>query len=68
MCQMVEVPASENALLDLLISNDTELITDVEVKDTLGNIDYRVITFAVNYRTGRHRKHKSTEFKTSQLY
>lgn len=29
MCQMVKGPTRDNALLELLISNDTELITDV---------------------------------------
>lgn len=47
--QMVKTPTRKNALLDLFISNNTEVITDVQVREKLGNSD-GVITFALGYR------------------
>lgn len=44
------VEASTNALPNLLITNKTELIMDMEVRDILGNRGHRVNRFAINYR------------------
>lgn len=41
MCQFVDAPTRNNALLNLLITNNIDLI----IRDNLGNRDHRVITF-----------------------
>lgn len=48
--KMVKSPTRYNALLGLLITNNTELIGDMEVWDNLGSSDHRLIMHAINYQ------------------
>lgn len=50
--QIVEAPTRKNTQLDLIKSNNTELITDVQIRDSLDNSDHGVITFEISYRRG----------------
>lgn len=58
MCQLVDAPTRNKALLDWLITSNTELIVYVEVRENLGNSDHRVIMLTVNY--GKRRRKGST--------
>lgn len=49
MCKLVYAPTRKNALLDLLITNNTDLTADMEIRDNLGNSDPRVVTFRENH-------------------
>lgn len=72
--QMVETPAKKNALLDLLILKNTEVITDCQVSEKLGNSD-GLITFcprlqereACGYNTNSKFKKKLTPISCSVL-
>lgn len=62
MCQLVDTPTRNKALLDLLITNNAELFADMEVrvfndggKSNLGNHNHRVIMFTVNHKKRRHK-------------
>lgn len=46
--QLVEALTRTNALLDLVISNNTELISDMEITENLGTSEHKVITFEVS--------------------
>lgn len=64
MCQFTYTPTRNKALIDLLITNNTELIGDVEVRDNLQNIDHGAIMFAVNHRKRRQEgKTRTLHFK-----
>lgn len=50
----------DNVLLGILITNNIELIADVEMMGNLGNSDYRLITNAINYRKVRQKGRSRT--------
>lgn len=67
-CQLVEAPTRNNALLYLLITNKTDLITDVEVRYILVESDHNIIVFKINHR--KRRQEGSTRtlyFKSSTI-
>lgn len=43
LCQLLDILTSNNAQLDLLITNNIDMITDVEMRDNLENSDHRII-------------------------
>ena len=61
MFQMVDAPTRNNALLDLLITNNTDLITDVEIRGNLGNSNHRSIGFSINHTNRKPGQYKDTE-------
>ena len=48
MVQFIEAPTRNDALLDLIISNHAELITNVQIKEHLGSSDHNMISFDVS--------------------
>lgn len=54
MVQFIEALTRNNALLDLVISNYAELITNVHIKENLGSSDYNVISFNVSCKQQAH--------------
>lgn len=61
MGQLVNAPTRDKALLDLLITNNTDPIGDVEIWRILGNSDRKVITFRISHRKGKHKGNTSTQ-------
>lgn len=55
MGQFIEGPNRNDALLNLLISHNVELITDVKRK--LGNSDHNIISFNLSYKNTKRQKH-----------
>lgn len=47
MKQMVESPTKSKAVMDLVIANNVDLMSEVKVKKILGNRDHKVINFEV---------------------
>jgi len=43
LCQHVREPIKESHILDLVISSDENMVTEVEVLDHLGNTDHNII-------------------------
>ena len=66
--QMVDAPTRNNALLDLLITNNTGLITDVEIRGNLGNSDHGSIRFSINHTNRKHKGNtKTLDFKRANF-
>lgn len=49
MSQFVDSPTGKNALQDLLITNNSDLVADVEIQDNLGTSNHRINTFRINH-------------------
>ncbi|XP_073458774.1 uncharacterized protein [Aquarana catesbeiana] len=68
MGQMVDAPTKNKALLDLLITNNTDLIMDVEIWGNLGNSDHRSIGFSINHTNRKHKGNtKTLNFKRANF-
>ena len=68
MVQFIEAPTRNDALLDLVISNHVELITNVQIKEHLGSSDHNMISFDVRFRQEIHTgKIKTLYFKRANF-
>jgi len=44
--QIIDSPTTENVILDLMVTNTSELISDVKIGGSLGCSDYILVDFA----------------------
>lgn len=51
---MVEASTKKNALLDMVVSNNSELISEVQNKVNISNREHIAITFKVSSSKGSH--------------
>ena len=47
--QFIKEPTRDNAILDLIFSNEEHLVSDVTVGDTLGTSDHNIVRFSLNF-------------------
>ena len=53
--QHVMIPTRGNALLDLILTSEPELINDIEVSDFLGGSDHRMLSWSINLSHGESK-------------
>ena len=68
MVQLIEAPTRNDALLDLVISNHAERITNVQIKEHLGSSDHNMILFDVSCKQKPHTgRIKTLNFKRAHF-
>ena len=68
MVQFVDTPTRKDALLDLVISNQAELVTNIHIKEHLGNSDHNMISFNLSVKQHAHTgKTKTLNFRRANF-
>uniref|UniRef100_A0A8C5PPB0 Reverse transcriptase domain-containing protein n=1 Tax=Leptobrachium leishanense TaxID=445787 RepID=A0A8C5PPB0_9ANUR len=68
MSQLVETPTREDNCLDLVITNNVDLFSNINVKEQLGNSDHNMVTFEINSKKHIHKGHaKIYNFKKANF-
>ena len=68
------VPTRGESVLDLILSREPELVSNVEVKEKLGNSDHNMLTFQVHLdltardSTTKHRDYKKGIMKVGEVH